>query len=61
MSKPLKLSKPFEEEDEKPPKLPDPQLPGDVPSVPSPDLTPSHTRDIDEPPGTDEPSSDLPG
>jgi hypothetical protein len=39
--------------------LPDPtRLRGDVPSVPGPDLTPASTKDVDSPPGTEEPLGD---
>ncbi|MFD9892382.1 hypothetical protein ACFWY9_23825 [Amycolatopsis sp. NPDC059027] len=54
------MNDPFGEEDEKQPKLPDPQLPGDVPAAPGPDLTPGRTRDVDPPPGTDEPLGEPP-
>lgn len=37
--------------------LPDPnRLRSDIATAPGPDLTPSHTPEIDAPPGTDEPT-----
>ncbi|MGW4485624.1 hypothetical protein ACWEOE_17510 [Amycolatopsis sp. NPDC004368] len=45
------------EDDEDDLTLPDPgHVRSEVPSAPNPDLTPSHTKDVEPPPGTDEPA-----
>jgi hypothetical protein len=44
-----------DDEDELP--LPDPnRVRSEVPTAPGPDLTPSHTKEVEPPPGTEDPA-----